>query len=75
MTVSRSPTLAWTVLLYVLVQQAEANLITPLVQKNVAALPVSMGGMVEDFGVPPTVVSSTIVVYGRKPTLPSGATP
>ena len=31
---------------------------------NVAALPISLGGMVEDFGVPPTVASSTIVVYG-----------
>src|SRR5699024_5604279 len=30
----------------------------------VAALPISLGGMVEDFGVPPTVASSTIVVYG-----------
>ena len=35
-----------------------------LMSFNVAALPVSIGGMVEDFGVPPTVVSSTIVVYG-----------
>ncbi|MFC8190313.1 MFS transporter [Cellulomonas sp. NPDC057328] len=35
-----------------------------LMSFNVAALPVSLGGMVEDFGVPPTVVSSTIVVYG-----------
>lgn len=35
-----------------------------LMSFNVAALPVSLGGMVEDFGVPPTVVGSTIVVYG-----------
>ncbi|QDP98846.1 MFS transporter [Microlunatus elymi] len=35
-----------------------------LMSFNVAALPVSLGGMVEAFGVPPTVVSSTIVVYG-----------
>lgn len=35
-----------------------------LMSFNVAALPVSLGGMVADFGVPPTVVSSTIVVYG-----------
>ncbi|MFB7251868.1 MFS transporter [Microbacterium sp. NPDC056234] len=35
-----------------------------LMSFNVAALPISLGGMVEDFGVPPTVVSSTIVVYG-----------
>jgi predicted MFS family arabinose efflux permease len=31
---------------------------------NVAALPISSGGMVADFGVAPTVASSTIVVYG-----------
>lgn len=35
-----------------------------LMSFNVAALPVSLGGMVESFGVPPTIVSSTIVVYG-----------
>ncbi|MEE6286927.1 MFS transporter [Georgenia sp. MJ173] len=35
-----------------------------LMSFNVAALPVSLGGMVEEFGVAPTVVSSTIVVYG-----------
>ncbi|MFC8047480.1 MFS transporter [Nocardia sp. NPDC057353] len=35
-----------------------------LMSFNVAALPVSIGGMVEDFGVAPTVASSTIVVYG-----------
>ena len=35
-----------------------------LMSFNVAALPISLGGMVEDFGVPPTVASSTIVVYG-----------
>ncbi|MFJ2618464.1 MFS transporter [Glutamicibacter sp. NPDC087344] len=35
-----------------------------LMSFNVAALPISLGGMVEDFGVPPTTVSSTIVVYG-----------
>ncbi|GIG25882.1 MFS transporter [Cellulomonas denverensis] len=31
---------------------------------NLAALPVSIGGMVDDFGAPPTAVSTTIVVYG-----------
>lgn len=35
-----------------------------LMSFNVAVLPVSLGGMVEDFGVPLTVVSSTIVTYG-----------
>ncbi|GAA4773302.1 MFS transporter [Microbacterium gilvum] len=35
-----------------------------LMSFNVAALPISLGGMVDDFGVPPTVASSTIVVYG-----------
>ncbi|GAA3709095.1 MFS transporter [Gordonia hankookensis] len=35
-----------------------------LMSFNVAALPVSLGGMVSDFGVAPTVASSTIVVYG-----------
>lgn len=35
-----------------------------LMSFNVAALPISIGGMVADFGVPPTVAGSTIVVYG-----------
>ncbi|WP_246482647.1 MFS transporter [Brachybacterium halotolerans] len=35
-----------------------------LMSFNVAALPISLGGMVEDFHVPPTTASSTIVVYG-----------
>ncbi|WP_278235869.1 MFS transporter [Isoptericola sp. AK164] len=35
-----------------------------LMSFNVAALPISIGGMVDEFGVPPTVVSSTIVTYG-----------
>jgi len=35
-----------------------------LMSFNVAALPVSIGGMVEDFGVPPTDVSTAIVMYG-----------
>lgn len=35
-----------------------------LMSFNVAALPISLGGMVKDFGVPPTVASTTIVVYG-----------
>lgn len=35
-----------------------------LMSFNVAALPVSLGGMVAEFSVPPTVASSTIVVYG-----------
>lgn len=35
-----------------------------LMSFNVSALPISIGGMVDDFGVPMTVASSTIVVYG-----------
>lgn len=35
-----------------------------LMSFNVSALPISLGGMVEDFGVPPTTASTTIVVYG-----------
>jgi MFS family permease len=35
-----------------------------LMSFNVAALPVSIGGMVEDFDVPPTDVSTAIVMYG-----------
>lgn len=35
-----------------------------LMSFNVAALPVSLGGMVSDFGVPPSTVSTTIVMYG-----------
>ncbi|MGW8484338.1 MFS transporter [Microbacterium sp. NPDC055903] len=35
-----------------------------LMSFNVAALPISLGGMVDDFGVAPTVASTTIVVYG-----------
>ncbi|WP_281858687.1 MFS transporter [Salana multivorans] len=35
-----------------------------LMSFNVSALPISLGGMVADFGVAPTVASSTIVVYG-----------
>lgn len=35
-----------------------------LMSFNVAALPISLGGMVQEFGVPPTIASSTIVVYG-----------
>ncbi|MFT4285661.1 MAG: MFS transporter [Protaetiibacter sp.] len=35
-----------------------------LMSFNVAALPVSIGGMVEEFGVPPTTASTAIVVYG-----------
>ncbi|MGO1562741.1 MAG: MFS transporter [Actinomycetaceae bacterium] len=35
-----------------------------LMSFNVAALPISIGGMVDDFGVPPTVASTTIVIYG-----------
>lgn len=35
-----------------------------LMSFNVAALPVSLGGMVEEFGVPPTTVSTAIVTYG-----------
>ncbi|GIG36481.1 MFS transporter [Cellulomonas pakistanensis] len=46
------------------VPMASLFLAQVLMSFNVAALPVSLGGMVEDFGVPPTVVGSTIVVYG-----------
>ncbi|MFB2584254.1 MFS transporter [Herbiconiux liukaitaii] len=35
-----------------------------LMSFNVSALPVSLGGMVDDFGVPPTDVSTAIVTYG-----------
>jgi MFS family permease len=35
-----------------------------LMSFNVAALPVSIGGMVDDFGAPPTAVSTAIVMYG-----------
>ncbi|HWL78197.1 MFS transporter [Microbacterium sp.] len=35
-----------------------------LMSYNVAALPVSLGGIVETLGVPPTVVSTAIVTYG-----------
>ncbi|WP_295650086.1 MFS transporter [uncultured Dietzia sp.] len=35
-----------------------------LMSFNVSALPISIGGMVSDFGVPPTVAGSTIVIYG-----------
>lgn len=35
-----------------------------LMSFNVAALPVSIGGMVNDFGVPPTTVATAIVMYG-----------
>ena len=34
-----------------------------LMSFNVAALPISMGGMVRDFGVPPTTVGTAIVMY------------
>lgn len=35
-----------------------------LMSFNVAALPISLGGMVDEFGVPPTVAGTTIVMYG-----------
>jgi MFS family permease len=35
-----------------------------LMSFNVAALPVSMGGIVKDFGVPPTTVATAVVMYG-----------
>ncbi|MEN0024184.1 MAG: MFS transporter [Microbacterium sp.] len=35
-----------------------------LMSFNVAALPISLGGIVAEFGVPPTVASTTIVMYG-----------
>lgn len=35
-----------------------------LMSFNVAALPISLGGMVEDFNVAPTTASTTIVIYG-----------
>jgi MFS family permease len=34
-----------------------------LMSFNVAALPISMGGMVHDFNVPPTTVGTAIVMY------------
>ena len=34
-----------------------------LMSFNVAAIPVSMGGMVESFGTPPTTVATAIVLY------------
>jgi hypothetical protein len=34
-----------------------------LMSFNVAALPVSMGGMVESFQVPPTTVGKAVVLY------------
>jgi predicted MFS family arabinose efflux permease len=34
-----------------------------LMSFNVAALPVSMGGMVESFGVPPTTVGTAVIMY------------
>lgn len=34
-----------------------------LMSFNVAALPVSMGGMVETFGVPPTTIGTAIIMY------------
>ncbi|MCW3158220.1 MFS transporter [Micropruina sonneratiae] len=40
------------------------SLVQVLMSFNVAALPISLGGMADDFGVPPTTASSTIVVYG-----------
>jgi len=63
-------TLVWTVLLYVLVQQLEGNLITPLMQKRIAAVPpvlllfafVAFGLL---FGVPGIIVAAplTIALY------------
>ncbi len=38
---------------------------------NVATLPIPLGGMVEDFGVPPTVASSTSGVFALSFTLRS----
>ena len=35
-----------------------------LMSFNVSALPVSMGGMVDEFDVPPTTISTAIVTYG-----------
>lgn len=35
-----------------------------LMSFDVASLPVAMGGMVESFGVPPTTISTGIVMYG-----------
>ncbi|QAY61629.1 MFS transporter [Microbacterium protaetiae] len=35
-----------------------------LMSYNVSALPVTLGGMVDEFGVPPTDVSTAIVIYG-----------
>ncbi|MCW5687088.1 MAG: AI-2E family transporter [Pseudolabrys sp.] len=65
-----TPTLVWTVLLYVFVQQLEGNLITPLMQKRIAAVPpvlllfafVAFGLL---FGVPGIIVAAplTIALY------------
>ncbi len=35
-----------------------------LMSFNVSALPISLGGIVDEFGVPPTLASTTIVAYG-----------
>ena len=35
-----------------------------LMSFNVSALPVSLGGIVDEFGVPATLASTTIVAYG-----------
>ncbi|WP_235833430.1 hypothetical protein [Orlajensenia flava] len=35
-----------------------------LMSFNVSALPISLSGMVDDFGVPPTAISTGIVTYG-----------
>jgi predicted PurR-regulated permease PerM len=63
-------TLAWTVLLYVFVQQLESNVITPIVQRRVARIPpvlllfsfVALGII---FGIPGIIIAAplTIAVY------------
>ncbi|MEI7685555.1 MAG: MFS transporter [Planctomycetota bacterium] len=47
---------SWTPMIVIAMGQA-------LMSFNVAAIPVSMGGMVESFGAPPTTVGTAIVLY------------
>lgn len=56
MTQSSSPRDPWLPMIVIAMGQA-------LMSFNVAALPVSMGGMVESFGVPPTTIGTAIIMY------------
>jgi predicted PurR-regulated permease PerM len=57
--VNDGPTLIWTVLLYVGVQQVEANLITPVLQRSIVSIPpvllllsfVALGGIFGSLGI------------------------